>query len=294
MNRITISIAGSVLAFVCGIATASSWNRHANYEQPRPNYDQPRPIIFERCPPETSNSSTTKTSISTEAPYSEVAFGPGLRIVPDEVMLKSERLRYDVNIHYPQIIGAEDLEIRQLNQRMKERANKEFQSWFNPPKAELQRFRDWGPNAFNTVDLDYQVLLATDSLFSVYSDGSIYNLGAAHSAEYSFAFNYDLKLRKELKLSDVFKPNSKYLQFVSIYCTEELTNRAERVYLSNEKLEPSTTVFHTWNITPFGIRFSFDACEVAACATGGQEVEIPFAKLKSILNPVISEHIGWQ
>jgi hypothetical protein len=66
------------------------------------------------------------TSIITT--WTEFLVGTGrLRMVPDEVQLKSERLRYEIDVRYPQIVGSEDLHIRKLNQHIKERATEQHQ-----------------------------------------------------------------------------------------------------------------------------------------------------------------------
>src|SRR5829696_6118278 len=134
MKRITLTVAGSFLAFLCGLSTASSsWNHHSY----RGAYDQPAVKIIERCttmeefhpppppPPAESN-------VRSEAVYREIGFGPNLRILPEEVQLKSEHLRYQVNAHYPQIAGSNEPSILKLNQRMKELARAKYETWMSP------------------------------------------------------------------------------------------------------------------------------------------------------------------
>jgi hypothetical protein len=147
-------------------------------------------------------------------------------------------------------------------------------------------YRDKHPEAFNTINLDYEVLLATDSLLSIYFIGYSCGIGAAHSIQYSFVMNYHLTLRNELKLSDIFKHRSKYLDFICHYCLNKLSTRPEYSpdSMFKEALAPEAENFKSWNITSDGIRFSFDACKVFGCVAGKQEVEIPFTALKQLLN----------
>jgi hypothetical protein len=216
-------------------------------------------------------------------PNREVVFGGGrLRIVPDVVQLKSERLRYEIDVSYPQIVGSEDLHIRKLNQHIKELATEQYQWPLNPAKADLRYYREKWPEAFNSVDLDYEIRLATDSFLSIYFIGYSYGIGAAHSVQYSFVINYDLVLRKQLKLSDLFKRHSKYLEFISHYCIDELSKRLK--FMFEEALTPMAEHFASWNITRDGIRFDFDACRVFGCAGGEQAVEIPFTALEQLLD----------
>ncbi|HEY9501100.1 MAG TPA: DUF3298 domain-containing protein, partial [Pyrinomonadaceae bacterium] len=150
-----------------------------------------------------------------------------------------------------------------------------------PSNKDLQSFREVHPEAFNSLDLDYQVVLATDSLLSIYFNGYSYGLGAAHTVQYSFVINYDLVAHEELGLARLFKPGSKYLEFISRYCRNRLSIAADRGLEFRKDPE-------SWNITRDGIRFNFDACELSGCADGQQEVEIPFTDLKEILNTEMS------
>ena len=87
-----------------------------------------------------------------------------------------------------------------------------------------------------------------------------------------------------MKLSDVFRHDSKYLEFISSYCMNELSRRTKHAFMFKEALVPISENFDSWNITAEGIRFIFDACEVYSCAEGKQEVEIPFAGLEQLLD----------
>lgn len=284
MKRIVVYLASILLTFTLGVAAASFWNWN---KYPVKNL-QPRVSVFERSPTNTTDSSASPViSAPTSTPDREVVFGRGrLRIVPDEVHLKSERLRYEIDMSYPQIGGSEDLHIRKLNQRMKELATEQYQWPLNPSKADLKYYRKKGPEAFNTIDLDYEIRLATDSFLSIYFIGYSYGIGAAHSVQYSFVMNYDLGSGKELKLADLFKPRSKYLEFISRYCMNELSKGTDQgSVIFKDALAPITENYDSWNVTRDGIRFNFDACKVFGCAGGKQTVEIPFAALKEILNP---------
>ena len=88
--------------------------------------------------------------------------------------------------------------------------------------------------------------------------------------------NYDLKSHKELKLADLFKANTDYLEFIALYCTG-------RFKLFREPLKPKAETFTSWNLTSSGIQITFDACAIAACADGAQEVTIPFSDLEPYL-----------
>ena len=185
MRSFLVSLAATILAFVCGIVTASSWDRD--------NHEVLTHTIIERCSQTTDN--LPPAPAATPALPHEVMFGDGLRLVSEDVKLKSEHLRYDITLRYPQIAGTNDLHIRKLNQHLKQLATKQYQGMLNPSKADLQRQEEW-PGVFNTFKLDYDIILANDSKLSIYLYGYNYGIGAPDSVQQNFSVTYDLASRK--------------------------------------------------------------------------------------------------
>ena len=273
MKRVAINVTICLASFAVGVAVASvlTWIKQpVTMDQPvQVNVTgQPPPTVVPE-PPTPSNR--------------EVVFAGGrLRIVPGQVELKDERLRYKINVTYPQIVGSEDLHIRKLNRRLKQLAIKDYDWALSPSDADLRYYREKWPDVFNTVAIDYEIRWATASFFSIYFEGYSYGIGAAHAVQYSFVMNYDFALRKEVKLSDIFTPRSKYMEFISRYCTNEFSKQSTLMF--EEALIPKPANFASWNVTRDAIRFNFDECRVFGCASGEQKVEIPFAELKAFLN----------
>ncbi len=265
-----------VASFTFGVAVSSFLNWT---EYPVTN-KQPPVNLSVCCPANVTNQAVPPPVASSDR---EVVFGGGhLRTVVDEVQLKNHRLQYWINVSYPQILGSEDLHIRQLNQRIKELTTKQYQWPLSPSTKDLRYYREKWPEAFNTVDVNYKVRSASDSFLSIYFISYSYGIGAAHSVQHSFVVNYDLTRRRELKLSDVFHRRSNYLEYISRYCVNELSTKSE--FLFTEALLPRARNFQSWNIERDGIRFNFDACTVFACADGEQTVLVPFADLTPLLN----------
>ena len=268
MKRIAIYLTISHMAFSCGVGMSSLWKW---YKSP--------PQIEQISDPVLTNTSTPVT------PRRGVVFGDGLSIITHQVRMESERLRYKIDVSYPEIVGSKDLYIQNLNRHIKRLVTKDYEWTMNPSQADLRYYRKKWPDVFNTIHLDYEVRLATDSLLSIYFLGESYGIGAAHPVQYSFTVNYDLTLRKELELSDIFKPDSKYLEFIERYCKDRLAKSPARAYLFNDAFTRRTAAFESWNITRDGITFNFDECIVTACAAGEQKVEIPFRIIQPLLNP---------
>ena len=278
MKHIAVKLTTGLLTFSCGVTIHSCLKTNYKVENERQNVN-----VLTVFPAIKEQSTSTAISAPTATPNGEVVFGGGrLRIVHDEVHLKSERLRYEIDVSYPQIVGSEDLHIRKLNQRIKELATEQYNWLLNPTKADLRYYRKKWPGVFNSVDLDYEIVLATNSHLSIYFVNYSYGIGAAHSVQHSFVINYDLATRRELKLSKLFRCQSNYLEFISRYCTDELSKGPEHAseFMFKEALAPVAENFESWNLTRDGIRFNFDACKVFSCAGGEQAVEIPFTTQK--------------
>ena len=275
MKRFAINVTICLGSFAIGVAVASALTWLT--EVPNP----PR-LNIARVNPEPKPPPAVVTESS--EPVREAVFAEGsLRIIPATVSLKNERLRYKVEVTYPQIVGSDAPHIRKLNQKIKRLVTKEYDGLENPTKADLRYYREKWPDVFNSVYIDYDIVLASDSFLSIYFNGSSYGIGAVHAVQFSLVVNYDLALQKEVGLSDIFKPRSDYMELFAQYCTKELLKNPEGMF--GNALAPDSDLFKSWNITPAGIRFNFDACSVFACAYGEKQVEIPFADLTHILAP---------
>ena len=269
-----LALIGSLLAFTAGIVTAESWH---TAKKPAVAVLPVQKIVT--VPPPAA----AGTVIVPPLEASEVVFANGrLRTVPREIKLKSERMQYDIEARYPEIVGSNERHINNLNRRIRDLAEESYWSLQSPAREDLAYFRKSHAGELNTSDLDYEIVLATDSFLSIYFDSYTYILGAAHSSETSYVINYDLVARKELKLVDIFKRDSGYLNVIAWYCTQELKKSPGSAgYLFSEGIPAKTETFKSWNLTRDGISFNFDACDYLACAAGKQRVNIPY----SVLSP---------
>ncbi len=245
---------------------------------------EPKRAFDENINPQAVNPSPEMTP----TPEVEVALSNGLRIVPKSVKLEHERRRYKIDVTYPEIEGTRDPAILNLNRRIRDLVTKHYRWPLTPPtKQDLRYYEKW-PDVYNSVDLDYEIVLATDRILSIYFEIYSYGIGAAHSVQQSFTVNYDLKSRQWLRLSSLFKPGAKYLQFISDYCIGKLSKDHQWAISDptfKKELDPTARNYESWNITKQGIRFNFDACKIDGCAAGKKELEISLNELKQILRP---------
>ena len=138
----------------------------------------------------------------------------------------------------------------------------------------------------------YTIELAQDDLVSIEFVVGSYYQGAAHPNAYTEAVNYDLKNGKQLKLPDIFKPGSKYLQALSAYCISDLKKQAkdkgQNSMLEDNSIKegagPTSKNYESWTITKKGLGINFDSYQVAPYAAGPQFVRVPYSAIKEHVN----------
>ena len=137
----------------------------------------------------------------------------------------------------------------------------------------------------SSLDVKYTLISQIDELWSFKFDFSFYSDGAAHPGLNSTTLNYDLAQGRELALSDLFLPNSNYLETISNYCITELRKQPFADVFTTEGALPTLDNYRNWNITPKGLMITFDAYQVAPGAAGPQTVIVPYDQLKNLIAP---------
>jgi len=101
-----------------------------------------------------------------------------------------------------------------------------------------------------------------------------------------------VKNEKVLKLADLFKPGSNYLQTLSAFSIKDLKRQAKAnadSMLDDQTVEsgagPEAKNFRSWTITKKGLAITFDAYQVGPYAAGPQSVMVPYATLKDVIEP---------
>jgi hypothetical protein len=240
---------------------------------------------------QTLNQNAPKPTLPPEAeptPEVEMTLADGLKLVPKNITLENEPRRYKIDVTYPQVEGTKQSGFVVLNKRIKSLVMKQY-AWplIPPTKEDLRHYEKW-PGVYNSVDLDYDVVLSTDKTLSIYFDVYSYGIGAAHQVQQSFTVNFDMTTNAFITLESLFKPETRPLQFISNYCIDKLSK--DHSWSMNDpifrkEVAPEAKNFESWNIVSHGLRFNFDECKIDGCAGGKAEVVIPFAELKQFLRP---------
>jgi hypothetical protein len=133
--------------------------------------------------------------------------------------------------------------------------------------------------------LDYKIINQNSNLISIKFAGYAYVAGAAHGDNALFSYNFNLRNGKGINLTDLFKPNSDYLDLLSDYAIRELENRnLGDSNLVKTGASQKAENFKIFNIGKDGLLFTFDDYQLGGYDTGPQTVLIPYEYLKDSLS----------
>jgi hypothetical protein len=188
---------------------------------------------------------------------------------------------YRITSQTPQLIGSDDPRVQAFNQRLNELVAQEVDSH----RQNFQQLPITPLSNGSFLDVTYTLVSQVGDLWSFKFDFSFYADTAAHPGAYSLTVNYELGQGRELALSDLFLPNSHYLEIISNYCTAQLSKQpyADSFFLEGAK--PTSENYRNWNITPNGLLVTFDVYQVAPYASGPQTIVVPFHELQAVINP---------
>lgn len=215
--------------------------------------------------------------------------GQPLQIIYKDLKEEKKAIKYLGEAHYPQITGSTDPRVVRLNRDIENLVKKGINGFAKDlaENYDPQMLKELDPEAqTSSIDIDAEMVTATDNLFSVFFAEMTYNAGAAHPNHGSSVINYDLRTGRLLRLADLFKPRSNYLSRISQICIgvfkKDKVSEAEWV---ERGAGANAENYQSWNITPHGLLITFDPYQVASYAEGRKEIIIPYSALTEIIDP---------
>src|SRR5262245_42863942 len=157
-------------------------------------------------------------------------------VVAKRIKESSKPLMYEIEAQYPQLTGGSNPNFEKFNQTVRASVTKkvaDFRKEMAPQEDEERPEGSMGSD----LNISYNVALAQDDLISVEFEVGDYYQGAAHPNSYTEVLNYDLKSGKQLKLADLFKPGSKFLQAIATYCIADLKKQGKDKGLLDDEIE---------------------------------------------------------
>jgi hypothetical protein len=227
----------------------------------------------------------SKDSLFFYATEQMVAFTNGIEVVSRVINEENKAKKYSIRADYPELTGASNPNVAKFNQEVKNLITKETQG-FKGDAASSAEYANAGTGS--DLEIWFNIVLATDDLVSVLFDVSNYSAGAAHPNGYSLAVNFDLKSGKTLKLSELFQPNSNYLDSISRYSIDDLKKQMGKDSDTDwiqKGAGPDSENFANWNISKKGLAITFDPYQVASYADGPKHIVVPYPVLKDVSKP---------
>lgn len=186
-----------------------------------------------------------------------------------------------IKIVYPQIVGLDD-----FNQKAKTTVDKEINDFKVNSLANDAAVKEIDPVNYAKypreyeLDIDYDKGQIDNDVVSVVFN--VYNFeGGAHGASYFIPLNYDVKLKKEIALADLFLADAGLLQKISDYCIKDLTKQITEKLGSTEGTwiqdgaGPKEENFQFFLINKNNIVFYFPQYQIAYGAAGDFRVVMP-------------------
>ncbi len=203
-------------------------------------------------------------------------------ISPLAINETGENAAYTINAQVPAISNNNDPHALAFNGEMQNIV----QSEINDFKKAVSEMPHDPAFAVPSLDGKYNLLFQNGFVVSLKFETQGYT-GGAHPYLDIVTTNYDFSQSRQLALSDLFLPNSNYLEVISNYCVAELGKRfidfANGMWAAGAAPTPQN--YDDWNITPDGLLITFDTYQVGPGASGPQTVLIPYSELKAVVNP---------
>ncbi len=221
----------------------------------------------------------------------------------------SDQYLYELEADYPQIEStnsATDSEINVCISAFVTRAFQEFRVGAIGSAAEKNKVkRETSSNmTWDSLSISHDVSIFTSDLLSIRFSLCTYYSMAVHPNTHTVTLNFRLRPPKELKLGDIFRPSSDYLNLLSEFCVKDLhrqqplhwfdpEERAEWLKQRQDEWILSGAAPKFKNLERFvlakgGMRLFFDPYQVGSYAEGMYDVFIP----TYVLAPALEEWIA--
>jgi len=134
---------------------------------------------------------------------------------------------------YPEITS------KKLSSKECEAVNAEIKKFFR----DLLPGKGVDPGAAGRGQIDFKVLCLTPDFISIQFDHTEFEIGSASGFARVRGFNYDVKKQKVLKLKDLFREKSGYLEQLTDHVMRDLERRRQGKALPKPSIDPNSQAF---------------------------------------------------
>lgn len=227
----------------------------------------------------------SKNTIGFIADEQIIEFTNGAKLISKNFAENNKPKRFTITAEYPELTGVSaeiSAKFNQLSKTLAMASVADFRKDMMAQTKEDLRFLPAGMS--NYLDIGYSVEWATGDVISIQFLNSFFT-GGVHPNYYTSTLSFDMKSGKEIKLADLFQPNSSYLKAISDYSIADLKTRMGEMsdddWIANGAGADAEN-FKSWNLTKKGLMITFDPYQVAAYAAGMQTVIIPYSELAGV------------
>ena len=188
-----------------------------------------------------------------------------------------------INIEYPQISGLENSDIETKINSFLEEEFKQSIPWYEEILADSTEYQDYSYEIGYSFETGFQVQFNSQKFISIVLNHYQFT-GGAHGNYFALGYNLKIDEGKALTLKDIIREDS--FDLLTYECEQAIleayqTNSLlEAGLFENELVIPEDQDFF---ITPTALVIQFDPYEVGPYAMGEIVAEIPFEKIKDIL-----------
>lgn len=213
-------------------------------------------------------------------------FSGSAKFLTKSILETNKPKMFELSAEYPQIAGVRPAVAAAFNSLVRTRVTKATAAFRKAMLSQSAEDIKWAKERgmANTCEISYYVTYADDEIVSVVFQEYQFT-GGAHGNTASSTITFDLRTGREVRLADLFKPRSNYLQVLSDFCVkklkEDMSDMTDADWIEGGA-GPKAENFRSWNLTKLGLVVNFDAYQVAAYAAGPQEVVVPYAELSAL------------
>lgn len=206
---------------------------------------------------------------------------------------------HDISIEYPKIMSEKNIKVAsQLSMLFAGRTISTLINSYQKPWDQSPEFHE-DKGAFTSTNGrwdSFDIVHATEKIFSLKYKVSWYGAGAAHPNSHFETYNYLLENRiYPLKLSDFFTDMRAAMKIINKCCIDQLSkeyfNRtgekpdAEQLNWFEKGSGADENNYSAFNIQADGLMFIFPPYQVAAYALGSWHVAVSYYELLDLLRP---------